>query len=265
MMSLRTHTMTDVQSNSRLATPDDTAYVAGLSLIALTELCEREIDVFRREGSSNEGFAMELFRRAVLGTDKVTRDDAWAVILHLFSPLVLSWINRIPSADYLLRDEGSELALLNAVFSKAALSFARTPFKITHFSTLGAILEYIRRVSTSTVADAVRSARSRLTLVDISEAEELSVEDSTEMLSMQELKQMFWRIIEEETYDVELLYLQLAFIQGMKPAEIVALHPEVFMVVQNVYRIRRNVISRLARSRRVKRLKTLQEETLMIG
>jgi hypothetical protein len=52
----------------------------------------------------------------------------------------------------------------------------------------------------------------------------------------------------------ERLLLYLTYVQDMQPREITALHRQRFPTVDDVYRIKRNVLERLRRNHRIKKL-----------
>jgi hypothetical protein len=231
-----------------------------LTIKELGAHCQREIENFRRTGLCDDQFALEVFRRAVLAEHETTRDDAWSIIFHLFAPLVLSWISQDPRSPVLLHEDIGKDSLINAIFAKMALTFQRAPGKIVQFSTLSALLKYLKLTSHTIIADEVRARKQKFPIADIAEADDLSVGDITDNVALDEHTRIFWRVVEEETFDNELLYLKLTFLDGMKPAEIVASYPQEFPEVEEVYRIRRNVVERLARNRRIHRLRDEQNE-----
>lgn len=67
--------------------------------------------------------------------------------------------------------------------------------------------------------------------------------------------QRLWTIIQEELNgEDERVLLYLAYVQGMKPGEICAQYRHLFPTVDDVYRIKRNVLERLRRNRRLRNL-----------
>ena len=231
-----------------------------LSIRELEHRCQREIRAFRRTGRGDDRFALEVFRRAVQSPDEMIRNDAWRLIFHQFTPLIISWITQDPRSSALLQDEVGRDSLVNAIFAKMALTFQRTPTKITQFATLGAILKYLKMTSYTIITDEIKALRPRLSTAQLSEADDLAVSDVTDDVALDEHVRIFWRIVAEETFDNELLYLRLTFLDGMKPAEIVATHPQEFPEVEEVYRIRRSIIERLARNQRIRHLRDVQNE-----
>jgi DNA-directed RNA polymerase specialized sigma24 family protein len=179
------------------------------------------------------------------------RDEAaWASIYQQYAPLVLTWVSQHQNAMPLLGQDGSG-PLVNAAFAKFAQ--ALTPAKVGGFDTLAAILKYLKMCVHSVVADEVRSRQARqleetLDVVKHEPAGDDPAEGVVSNISAQHL----WQIIQEELNgDEERVLIYLAYVQGMKPGEISALHRRLFPSVDDVYRIKRNVLERLRRNRRL--------------
>jgi len=108
----------------------------------------------------------------------------------------------------------------------------------------------------SVIADEVRSRQARqyeetLELIEHEPASNDPAEDVVSNISAQGL----WQIIQEElNSDDERVLIYLAYIQGMKPSEISRQHSRLFPSVEDVYRIKRNVLERLRRNRRLQML-----------
>ena len=61
-----------------------------LPLLELVFNCQQEIEAFYQGTGSNDCYAMDLFRRAVLEKDEQMSNWAWCFIFYLFSPLVIA-------------------------------------------------------------------------------------------------------------------------------------------------------------------------------
>lgn len=220
-----------------------------LSISDLTRLCTEETNKFLKQLASNDSFCMELFRRAIIHRN----DDAWGSIYQQYAPLVLTWVTQHQSATPVLGQEGSG-PLVNAAFAKFAQ--ALTPVKMGNFDSLAAILKYLKMCVHSVVADEVRSRQSRQwedTLEEI--AQEPASDDPADDVVSSLAAQSLWQIIQEELHgDEERVLVYLAYVQGMKPGEICMRHRHLFPSVDDVYRIKRNVLERLRRSRRLQML-----------
>jgi hypothetical protein len=164
---------------------------------------------------------------------------------------VLTWIHRHPAVN--LTDESDD-CLTTSVFERfwAALK----PERWAQFPDAAALLRYLKLCTHSVVLDAARSAGRRRTtgfdeLTDgVCRAPEVdgSVLDA---LSSRALWDLVARLLPDAT---ERLIAELSFVDDWKPRKIHAIHPDRFETVQDVYRIKRNVIDRLRRCPEVQQL-----------
>jgi RNA polymerase sigma factor (sigma-70 family) len=220
-----------------------------LSINELACRCSEETNKFLKQSASNDRFCLELFRRAIAKRD----DDAWACIYQQYAPLVLTWVNQHQSAAPLLGQDGSA-SLVNAAFAK--FSQALTPAKMDNFDSLAAVLKYLKMCVHSVIADEVRSRQSRqfeetLELIEHEPASDDPADDVVSNLSAQGL----WQVIQEELNgEDERVLIYLAYIHGMKPSEISSQNRRLFPSVEDVYRIKRNVLERLRRNRRLQNM-----------
>jgi hypothetical protein len=226
--------------------------VLPIELLSVTELahhCTVETNKFLKQSSSNDRFCLELFRRAILQRD----DIAWTSLYQQYAPLVLTWVTQHQSAASILTQDGGG-PLVNASFAK--FSQALTPAKIDKFDSLAALLKYLKMCVHSVVADEVRVRQSRqfedtLDSIEQEPASDDPADDVVSNLSAQDL----WRIILEEVHaEDERMLIYAAYVHGMKPSEISSQHPHLFASVDEVYRIKRNVLERLRRNRRLQAL-----------
>ncbi len=217
-----------------------------LSINELARCCSEETNKFLKQSASNDRFCLEMFRRAIIKRD----DGAWASIYQQYAPLVLTWVTQHQSATPLLGQDGSA-PLVNAAFAK--FSQALTPAKMGNFNSLAAILKYLKMCVHSVVADEVRARQSRqyeetLESIEHEPASDDPADDVVSNISAQDL----WKIIQEElNSEDERVLIYLAYVQGMKPGEISSMHRRFFPSVDDVYRIKRNVLERLRRNRRL--------------
>lgn len=228
---------------------DRSMQVEQFSVNDLAAHCAEETNKFLRQNASNDRYCLELFRRAIVRRD----EDAWACIYQQYAPLVLTWVNQHQSAAPLLGQDGNA-PLVNAAFAKFAQ--ALTPVKMDNFDSLAAVLKYLKMCVHSVIADEVRSRQLRQyeeTLDGIEQ--EPSTEDPAEDVIASLSAQSLWQIIQEELNgEDERLLLYLAYVQGMKPGEICVQYRQLFASVEDVYRIKRNVLERLRRNRRLQTL-----------
>jgi RNA polymerase sigma factor (sigma-70 family) len=220
-----------------------------LSINDLARCCSEETSKFLKQSASNDRYCLELFRRAVTRRS----EDAWACIYQQYAPLVLTWVNQHQSATALLGQDGSA-PLVNAAFAK--FSQAMTPAKMDNFDSLAAVLKYLKMCVHSVIADEVRSRQSRqyeetLEMIEHEPASDDPADDVVSSISAQGL----WQVIQEELNgEDERILIYLAYVQGMKPGEISTQHNRLFPTVEDVYRIKRNVLERLRRNRRLQLL-----------
>jgi hypothetical protein len=211
--------------------------------------CAEETSKFLRQDTSTDRFCLELFRRAIGRRD----DEAWTYIYQQYAPLVLTWVTQHQSTALLLGQEGSA-PLVNAAFAKFAQ--ALTPAKMERFDSLAAILKYLKMCVHSVVADEMRSRQARLcedTLETI-EQEPASDDPADDVISAISAQSLWQTIQEELNGEEERLLIYLAYVRGMKPGEISRYHQRLFPSVDDVYRIKRNVLERLRRNKRLQAL-----------
>lgn len=220
-----------------------------LSIAELAHHCSEETTKFLKQSASNDRYCLELFRRAIVRRD----DAAWQHIYQQYAPLVLTWVTQHQSAASFLGQEGGS-ALVNAAFAK--FSQALTPIKIDNFDSLASVLKYLKMCVHSVVADEVRSRQARQYEETLDAIEhEPSGSDPAEDVIAQLSAQRLWIVIQEELNgEEERVLLYLAYVQGMKPSEICERQRHLFPTVDDVYRIKRNVLERLRRNRRLRRL-----------
>jgi hypothetical protein len=221
-------------------------------LLSINELalhCSEETTKFLKQSASNDRYCQELFRRAIIKRD----DDAWTCIYQQYAPLVLTWVTQHQSATALLGQDGSG-PLVNAAFAK--FSQALTPAKIGNFDSLAAILKYLKMCVHSVVADEVRSRQARQyeETLDAIEHEPAGADPADDVISTMSAQHLWKIIFEELNGEDERILLYLAYVQGMKPSEISYQQQRFFPTVDDVYRIKRNVLERLRRNRRLQLL-----------
>jgi RNA polymerase sigma factor (sigma-70 family) len=218
-----------------------------LSVQTLAEHLREESEKFLHKQPSDDRYGLALFARAIIKRD----EDAWACIYQQYAPLVLTWVNQHQSATSLLAQDGSA-SLVNASFAK--FSQAITPAKMSNFDSLAAVLKYLKLCVHSVIADEVRSRQARqyeetIELIDHEPASDDPADDVVSRISAQGL----WQVIQEELNgEDERVLIYLAYVQGMKPSEISSQHHRLFPSVEDVYRVKRNVLERLRRNRAIR-------------
>src|SRR5215469_13722499 len=224
---------------------------SALSTAALAEQCLLELSAYRRGEPCDEGYGLELFRRATVEGDA----EAWEWVQHCFGESVLGWLRRHPSraAAYRLESEENYVALTFERFWQATSLSQQVAFK-----TLAAALQYLQASLHGAILDTLRaySRPKEIPLPEPGEPDELFEEEQTEGSEVWEMLQTLLPNQREQ----RLAYL--LFYGGLKPREIVRFCPQEWSDVQEIYRLRRNILERLMRNADQLRWRLSQEERL---
>lgn len=221
-----------------------------LSTADLIQEVEREIQMYLHaqvaiDASSS---SYELFRRAIVEND----EHAWIGIYTLYASLVSSWIIRLKN------DVSQEdlLSLMNGTFAKFARSSSAHRF--ADFPNVSHLLAYLKKCAQSIFFDAQRSRQWQmatcesyeeiLKTLDTASSHDDPANTVETILSLQEI----WRIISTMvTAQEELLILHQCCLAGCTPSELQRLYPTIYPSIDDVYRIKRNVLQRLRRNRQL--------------
>ena len=119
---------------------------------------------------------------------------------------------------------------------------------------MGAVLKYLKLCVHSVIADEVRARQARqyeetLDLIDHEPAADDPADDVVSNISAQGL----WQVIQEKLHgEDERVVIYLAYVHGLKPSEISSQYNRLFPSVEDVYRVKRNVLERLRRNRAIR-------------
>lgn len=218
-----------------------------MRLSALADRCMSEINNFRRGEASSDQYCLEIFRRAMLEHD----DAAWTLLVDRFQEFLLAAFRRHPRSEAATHLDSPE--------NYVARAFARF-WNAVHnqqvmFTSLGSALRYLRVCLDSTILDMLRAnARAReVPLPDTGFAGEPAVEDQDEGSEL-------WEVIRDMLPNERERRLAFLLYQcNLKPREIVRLRPREFPDVNEVHRMKRNIVDRLARSADLIRYKLSSE------
>ncbi len=215
-----------------------------LSLDELATRCAAETErFFRRVGEYDNQFCFELFRRALAERS----DAAWNKLYAQYHSLVMGWIHEHP--QFVVANEEPDY-FLNGVFT--SMWKACTPERFTNFPDLPALLAYLKSCVHTTIINHTRKRRPAL--AEISEELVGAHHDRTtdpmagavlDKLARTELWHLLDSLLHNEN---ERLVTELYFIQGMKPRMIFEQHGDRFTSVQEVYRVKQNLMERLSRN-----------------
>lgn len=208
-----------------------------MSLPALADRCMREINNYRCGRQFNDQYGVELFRRAIVQSDQ----GAWYWLQCCFHEILLGWIHCHPSRDVALRLD-SEENYVAQTFERFWRSTSRV--QKVEFSTLAAALRYLHASLNGAIMDTLRAyLRPReVPLPEPSSPGEPLVEDNIDSDEV-------WEIIQRLLSNArEQRVAYLLFHCGLKPREIIRCCSQEFEDVQDIYRIRRNIMERLLRN-----------------
>jgi DNA-directed RNA polymerase specialized sigma24 family protein len=207
-----------------------------MSLSALADRCMQEIGNYHRGEASSDQYSLEMLRRAMLEGD----NTAWALLVKCFYEYMLDSFRR-----HLRKEAASRI---DSPENYAARAFERFWFAAVHnqqleFTTLAAALSYLRNCLNGAILDTLRAhSRSReVALPESGFPDEQAVEDHEEGQGM-------WEIIQSLLSNKrERRVAYLLYHCNLKPREIVRRCPQGFSNVQEIYRLRRNIMERLMR------------------
>lgn len=225
---------------SPAARPSDEPTPEQLDLSALVWRCQLEGGRFLRGLPYDDRYAYELFRRALV--DRC--EAAWEQLYLLYHAMVRKWVTR--HSSFSSSGESCE-HFVNLAFTK--LWQAIPPERFGSFTSVATLLRYLFHCAQCAVIDtARRQSRAEWLPEEEHDPEWVSPQclesEAVDRMSNQE----FWRSIASELNgEAERVVIVSFFVQGLKPGAIFARHPELFEDIATVYRIKRNVLSRLAR------------------
>jgi hypothetical protein len=208
-----------------------------MEVTELMRLCAREFDRYRRGSPCTDEYGLELLRRATDRRDAL----AWEALRHSLHETVATWVRSHPQRDTAFRFDSADnyVAQAFARFWQAAVCHQQV-----EFSSMAAALAYLRASVNGAILDTIRaySRPKEMPLLDADEADEAGA-------AHQEEENEVWAVIstllpgERERRVAYLLYHC-----GLKPREIVRYCPQEFSEIQEIYRLRRQIIERLVRN-----------------
>lgn len=231
--------------------------LAALSMKDLVRESTTENRNFVRGLSRDETYCLELFRRAI-----VQRDDwAWACIFDLYTPLAKTWIVHYPGASFLPEERED---LVAGAFAKFAL--ALTPTHWTECHAVAGLLDYLKRCIHSVVFNELDTRRRRAREDSLDELllldEPIHHDDPATLVVSANSAQELWQAIQGELHSEQERFLfQLCIVEGMKPSEMCTQYRRMFPSVQEIYRLKRNLLERLQRRPHLRRLVDYQERS----
>lgn len=211
-----------------------------LSIEALAHHCAAETERFFRKLAHDNRYCFELFRRAFVERN----EGAWEKLYRQYTSLIVSWIREHPQAA--AADEEVDY-FVNGVLTSMWRSC--TPDRFARFGDLPAVLAYLKSCVHTTIYNHLRKRRPAAAEL----SEELIGASATvapasavlDQIARTELWQLLDSLLQNEK---ERMVTDLYFIQGLKPRTIYDLHRDRFATVQEVYRVKQNLMERLSRN-----------------
>jgi DNA-directed RNA polymerase specialized sigma24 family protein len=220
-----------------------------LTLAGIAHRCTQETERFFQRRNYDPRYCFELFRRAIMHHNQ----RAWELVYAQYRPLVAGWVEHHSAFP----DSGEEIQyFINRAFEK--MWGALTPEKFGNFPNLKSLLRYLQMCVHSVILDYIRVAKQ--SIVD-SRADMLTVENPAEgpVVEDQALDRMqrqeFWKEIDARLHnEKERRVVYGSFVLALKPRELYAQFQETFRDVNEVYRVKENVLARLRRDAGLEKL-----------
>ncbi len=189
-------------------------------------------------GDGDETFevsSLELLRRAIAHSDQ----DAWTGFQQCLEETVLTWLHEHPSREAACRGLCEKHVVVQAFerFRRAAVQAQMA------FETLAGILVYLQASLNGVILDTLRtlSRPKAVSLLVPGLAGEPRMEDQMDSNEIWEVLQTLLPSARER----RLAYL--LYHCGLGPREILQCYPQGWSDVQEIYRLRRNILERLLR------------------
>jgi DNA-directed RNA polymerase specialized sigma24 family protein len=214
-----------------------------LPTAAVATSCATEARRFARGESHCDGYAIELLKRAFAGDLA-----AYSAFLTEYRWIVVTWIRRHRACGV----EEDDDYWVDCTFER----FWRTVHKrgLACFPTLATIVQYLKLCAHSVLMDAARARQADRLVgpIDV-HAANLPGEQMDESVLGELVARDLWRAIERELKtESEREVACLSFVWGLTPREIRDRRSDLYASIDDVYRIKRNVLERLRRSESVR-------------
>ncbi len=217
-----------------------------LPLEVLRRRCAEQSTRFFRREPYNPRYCFEIFRRAIVERN----EEAWEHIYHQYRPLVDYWFRRHPLGEALMMERDT---LVLQVFER--FWQAISPQKFDTFNGLAPILRYLQLCVHTTITDAMRYRQRNNLLLEDSElvlrqrAQDGETSNPEHLLMCREQSALIWQWVERHCKGGrEILLMRESLVLGFSPKEVHTRHPELFPEVNEIYRIKENILARLRRS-----------------
>ena len=211
-----------------------------MAVADLAHRCARETQHYFQQQHHDNSYCFELFRRAI----EARNQAAWEVICIQYQPLVSGWVRQHRGFEA----TGEEVQyFVNGAFGK--ISGTLTPDKFGKFPDVGALLRYLKMCVHSIILDYTRAAeQGHLSDLDDAEEEASSEQPPEEQALDRSYQHAFWELINARMQDEkEHAVIYGSFVLDLKPQELLEHSPKLFSDVDEIYRVKQNVLARLRR------------------
>ncbi len=220
-----------------------------LPLVGIARRCAQETTLFFHKKRHDPQFCFEMFRRALVEHDQ----QAWDLVYTQYRPLVIGWIQRHPSYPA----SGEEVQyFVNRAFEK--MWGALPPERFHRFPDLKSLLRYLQMCAHSVIVDDTR--RAKLLLVDLesdSHPGQAVADESPhggQAWDRFRREELWQQVTARLNDDRERVVVYGSFVLDLKPRELYAQFEESFRDVKEVYRVKENVLARLARDSELQKI-----------
>ena len=206
----------------------------------LAKRCAQETELFFQHRLQDSKYCFELFRRAIRDANQF----AWDMIYAQYRSLVTGWVKN--STAFQASSEQVEY-FVNGAFAKIAVIL--TTEKFGRFEEIGSLLRYLKMCVHSVIVDHNRLA-DQANLYPLEDVEnEASTDPTLESQSMEHsYRQTFWELVSRRLQDEkERMVMQGLFILALKPRELYERAKDIFRDVDEIYRVKQNILARLGR------------------
>jgi DNA-directed RNA polymerase specialized sigma24 family protein len=217
--------------------------IVKLELSDLRKQCEEEINLYLQGQDIDGSYCFELFRRCLEKRDQY----AWEQVYALFEPQVARWVR----SHRLFYDSGEEVSyFVNRALEKIWTAIPAEKF--SRFENLKQLLRYLKMCVGSSIIDFYR--KQEQTRLSIEKLQEDAKSESTTGLVYHEESELWERLESLMKNKKERVVLYASFVLGKKPREILAEFSSTFSNVQEIYRVKENILSRFRRNQDVMKL-----------
>ena len=217
------------------------------SLARVAERCAEETGRYFHAQTSDSSPCFELFRRALGEGNQL----AWEAVFRQYHGLVAAWISRHPEN---LRRHNETEDYVNNAFERMWSALSRSKF--ARFSSLSAVLAYLKMCAHSAIVEDVRKASLLDRAVSLddtpsgleSELPAPAAFATERVVLTHEARDAVRDAVNARLQDEkERLVVHCLFELDLKPKAIHAQHPDIFADVREIYLIRQVVLERLSR------------------